>query len=380
MKLRYLLLAASVAACSADDETTPTCESQPGVACIWAGHGPPGFDGDGKELRASRLYNPIDLSFAPDGTPWVLDWNNHKIRRVVNGRFETVVGDFLGDGDPDMLDLTAEGAPGLTVRLNHPTDLQFRSDGTLVVAAWHNHKLREVNPRTGIVHVACGLGPGFAGDGKQVGDARFNQPKSIELADDGTLYILDQRNQRLRRIGADGAVSTIAGTGTQGFNGDDKPLIETQFNFETGGNPQPSGALALDGQGRLYVADSLNHRIRRIDLAAGTITTIAGTGEAGGTGDGGPATAAQLHNPRDLEFGPDGKLYVADTENHVVRAIDLTSGVIERVAGTGTAGRGDEGKPAREVALTRPFGIAFDADGALYVADSFNDRILRIPR
>jgi sugar lactone lactonase YvrE len=373
-----MALAFAVAGCS-DDETAP-CEEAPGTACTWAGTTALGLNGDGKDRRETILYWPVDIDFAPDGTPWVLDWNNHMVRRVrADQTFETVVGTFVGDGPPDQSDLMAPGAPGLDVALNHPTDLAFRPDGTVIFAAWHNHKIRQVDPATGLVQVVFGRGVGFAGDGGEAAaDVRLNQPKAILLDDAGALYVLDQRNFRVRRFGEDGFVTEV-GTGMAGFSGDGGPAVDAQVAFEAGGNPEPSGALARAADGTLFIADALNQRIRVVH-PDGVIETIAGTGTAGYSGDGGPAVAAQVNNVKDLELGPDGRLYLADTDNHVVRAIDLGTGVIETVAGSGAAGAEADGLPAREAQLNRPFGIAFDAAGALYIADTFNSRIVKIPR
>lgn len=337
------------------------CPEKSGTACIWAGTGELGFNGDGKTRLETRMYWPEDLAFAPDGTPWVLDWNNHKVRKVVDEKFVTVVGEFLGDGPPDQSDLVAPGAKGVDVRLNHPTDLLFEPDGTVLLAAWHNHKLRHIDA-DGRVLVVSGRGNGFSGDGQPASapTALFNQPKSIVRNAAGELFILDQRNFRIRKIAADGILSTVVGTGTAGFAGDDGPPLMAQLKFEAGGNPEPSGALALDSAGNLFISDALNFRIRKVDFAAGTITTVAGTGVAGFSGDGAAATAAQLNNVRDLQLGPDGRLYLADTDNHRVRAISLSTGIIETVVGTGTAGTKGDGLAARDVELNRPFGIAFD--------------------
>jgi sugar lactone lactonase YvrE len=365
-------------------EGASTCEPEPGHACVWAGTGELGLDGDpsAKPLREARLYWPVDVEFDPSGTAWVLDWNNHIIRRVdAQGHFETVVGFFVGDGPDDLSDLTPAGAPGLTVSLNHPTDIQFDSEGRLIFAAWHNHKIRRLDPATGMVHVISGLGPGFAGDGMMAPAARYNQPKAIALAPDGTLYVLDQRNFRVRAVAEEGngAVSTVVGTGMTGFSGDGGDPLMAQMAFEAGGNPEPSGALAVDGDGNLYIADSLNHRIRKVDFAANTIETIAGTGVAGFSGDGGPATMAMIDNVRDLEIDG-GRLVIADTENHRIRAIDLATGMISTIAGTGLTTANGEGRTALETNLNRPFGVAFDSAGTLYISDTFNSRILTVPR
>ena len=145
-------------------------------------------------------------------------------------------------------------------------------------------------------------------------------------------------------------------------------------------NPEPGGNIALGGDGRLYIADTFNNRIRRVDFVARTVETVAGNGEQGFSGDGGPATAARFNRPRDLELGPDGRLYIADTNNHRIRAVDLQTGTIETVAGDGQPGFSGDGGPAGSASLHRPFGIAFDAPGNLYVADTFNNRIRRVTR
>jgi sugar lactone lactonase YvrE len=380
-RVRWGALALTAALVACGDPQGAVCAEEPGRACVWAGTGDLGLNGDGLDRRETRLYWPVDLAFAPDGTPWLLDWNNHLIRTVQpDDTVVTVVGDFVGDGPPDLSDLEEPGAPGEEVRLNHPTDLLFLPDGRMLFAAWHNHKLRRVDPETGLVFVVSGRGPGFAGDGGPVGDALYNQPKAIAIDPDGAIFVLDQRNHRVRRIDPDGTIATVVGTGTPGDGGDGRDPADAELRFEAGGNPEPSGALAIDADGILYVSDGLNHRIRRVDLVAGTITTIAGTGEPGYSGDGGPATAARLNNARDLELGPDGRLWIADTENHVIRALDLETGVIETVVGTGAIGTAADGRAPLEVELRRPMGIAFDAAGDLYVADTFNSRIVKVAR
>jgi DNA-binding beta-propeller fold protein YncE len=317
---------------------------------------------------------------------WFIDWNNHLVRRVLaDDTVETYVGwidpIFPGDGVPGTAERSAEGVPGLDVQLNHPTDLAIAPDGKLLVMAWHNHKLRELDPATGRVRILAGAGGGYAGDGATIATALFKQPKSLQLDDAGDMYILDQQNFRIRKIErATGAMTLVAGNGMQGFAGDGGPALDAKLNFEAGSNPEPSGGLVLAG-GKLYIADTLSNRIRVIDLATGMIDTIAGTGDAGYAGDGGPAKDAQLAFPRDLEIGPDGHLYIADTDNSVIRAIDLATGVIRTVAGTGELGRDErDGLPALETKLARPFGIEFDPAGNLYICDTINSRILKVTR
>jgi sugar lactone lactonase YvrE len=378
----WLLAAMGLHGCGdgASGDSASTCDD-PSALCTWAGTGEPGFDGDGFALRESLLYWPIDVTFTEGGDAYILDWNNHAVRQVQeDGTLQTVIGTgWVGDGPEDMSDLQPPGAPGTSIDLNHPTQLLELDSGKLLLVSWHNHKLREYDPDTGLAVVVCGGGAGFAGDGEAARTAELNQPMSMVIADDGTQYLLDMRNQVIREIDVDGIIHTVAGTpGTLGYGGDGGPALQARFHFPTGSNPPPGGGLALDDQGRLYVSDTLNHAIRRIDFDADRIETIAGTGEAGYSGDAGPATEAQLNNPRDLQLGPDGQfLYVADELNHRVRAIDLNDGSIDTVAGTGDAGYDGEGLPPRESSLDRPAGLAFDADGYLYIADAYNHRIRR---
>jgi hypothetical protein len=233
---------------------------------------------------------------------------------------------------------------------------------------------------TNLAEIVCGRGPGFAGDGGTDATALMNQPKSIVLAPSGDLYILDTRNFRIRMIAAGtGIITTVAGVGTRGSSGDGGDPLAAQFSFQADGdNPEPGGAIALDGAGLLYIADTENHRIRRVDFGRGIIETVVGDGTAGFGGDGGPALLAELSHPRDVEIAADGRLFIADTENHRVRVVDLATGTIDTLAGNGTAGFGGDGGPARDAMLQRPFGIALDAGGDLYVADTLNSRVRRV--
>lgn len=366
-------------------DSSPTCD-EPGRACTYVGRpGVEGFNGDGLDRRDTEIYWSMDLSFAADGTVWFIDWNNHLIRRILkDDTVTTVVGwtdpVFPGDGLPGSSERSAEGARGTDVQLNHPTDLAQTSDGKVLVMAWHNHKLREVDPLTGRVRILAGAVAGYGGDGSSASTATFRQPKSLELDGGGNMFILDQQNFRIRRIDRQsGMISLVAGTGAQGSAGDGGSALMAQLNFEAGSNPEPSGGLVFKGE-KLYVADTLSSRIRAIDMVSGVIENVAGTGIPGYAGDGGAALTAQLSFPRDMEIGPEGDLYVADTDNHVIRAIDLETGLIRTVAGTGEAGLDDEGRTATETRLARPFGIEFDPQGNLYICDTINSRIVKVAR
>ncbi len=304
---------------------------------------------------------------------------------------KVVIGtDYEGDGAAAMEDrlpvCNPFGAPATAVAMNHMTDLEFGPDGILYVAAWHNNKIRAFDPATNIMTVVGGDGYGYSGDGGAACNALFNQPKALAIAPDNTIYTIDQRNVRIRKIEPTGArtITTIAGTGALGSLGDGGPAAAAHFGFETGTTPRPSGALVLADR-TMYVADSLNNRIRKIDLDSGMIDCIAGQLAPGFAGDGGPALDASFNFPMDIEMGPDGRLYVADRENHAIRAIDLTTGIVETVMGNGTRCDVLKGDcpvqvPATEVQLNEPYGIAFDSTGNLYVADTHNNRILKVTR
>jgi hypothetical protein len=239
-------LAAGAAGGCTEDAAEPDCDRS-GNACTYAGKpGQVGFNGDGHDRLDTELYWAMDLSFAADGTVWLIDWNNHLVRRVRRDQtVETMVGwidpVFPGDGLPGRAEQSLEGAYGTDVQLNHPTDLVQAADGKVLVMAWHNHKLREVDPQTKRVRILAGAGPGYAGDGMTMAAAAFKQPKGLEQDAAGDLYVLDQQNFRIRKITrSTGAMSLVAGNGQQGSEGDGGPALAARFNFEAGSNPESS--------------------------------------------------------------------------------------------------------------------------------------------
>jgi sugar lactone lactonase YvrE len=233
--------------------------------------------------------------------------------------------------------------------------------------------------RRGVINAFAGAGPipavgsnegGFGGDGGPAKRARFHVPTSVAFDLEGDLYVADRDNGAVRKIGRDGLISTVAGTGSRGYSGDGGPAVKARLD-------QPQG-FAFDKAGNLYVSDSANNRVRRIDRT-GVITTVAGNGRHGYSGDGGPATKARLSDPYGLALDAKGNLYVAEPDEGVVRRID-TRGVITTVAGTGQLGfSGDKG-PANRAKLNAPFGLVMDAAGNLYIADNGNGRIRRVDR
>ncbi|MEQ8563313.1 MAG: hypothetical protein RMA76_00300 [Deltaproteobacteria bacterium] len=380
MRARWVLCAVALTACGEDAD--PCVDAEPGTVCTWLGlPGEAGFNGDGLPRWETQVNEVQDLVFLADGTALYSDLNNHLVRRVTtDGRVETVVGwtDPVFPGDGPLGGIPAGGAAGTDWQLTHPTALLLRDDGTVLLAAWHNYKVLRIDP-TGRVEVVAGGDVGFEGDGGPATDARFARPNDLAYDAEGRLFVVDQQNERLRRIDPDGTITTVAGDGTFGSTGDGGPAADATLSWADSSSPNPSGNVEIV-DGSLYVADTEAHRIRRIDLATGIIEAFAGTGEGGFAGDGGPAIDSKLRGPRDMELGPDGDLYFADTDNGAVRAIDLSSGTIRTVVGTGELGRDEDGRDATASRLGRAFGIAFDAAGALYVMDSVGQRIVKVTR
>ncbi len=380
-----LLFSSLLLGCPGGDDTAvdpavERCdESMSGTICTWAGQAQAGYNEEGLDRRDSWLYFPIDVELSEFGPPTILDWNNHRIRIVEDDEtLTTVMGtDFVGDGPPDLSDRTAPGALGTLVNLNHPTDVIYLPDGTMLHTSWHTHKIRRQNMETGLVYVSAGAGSGFSGDGGDASLAIFNQPKGAVYDEETqTAYIVDMRNERIRAIDGDNIINTVAGTGNKGFAGDGGDALSADFNFPKSANPRPGGAIAMEGR-VLYIADTENNRVRTMDLETGIVQTVAGIGTAGFSGDGGAAIAAELNYPMDIEV-EGGVLYIADTDNNRIRAVDLETGVITTVVGSGEVGaEGDEG-PATDAQLYGPMGVEVDDEGAIYVADSYNHRIRRV--
>jgi DNA-binding beta-propeller fold protein YncE len=369
-----------------DEAIVPTpieCPHTSGTICTVAGTG---VAGDGADLRLPRetmLYDPTDIAFAPDGALVIVDWNNHRIRRLQSdGTLKIVAG--VGELTPAL------GTDQVTDRLNHPTDVTFDPQGRMVIAAWHNSRIKRLDPATGmLVDIAGTGGRSYGGDNGPALMAILNLPASVLYDPAGNLLVSDQANQRIRKINADNIITTIAGTGVKGYAGDGGPALEAKFSLPIGQQGHPAAHIALSAAGDLYLADTDNNRIRRID-PAGMVSTVAGTGEAGAANPEGPAVQAQLEHPVDVAVGPDGALFVADTENNCVRVI--RDGAISTVAGTCTrvcpndlnhpcrcpsvdgACIGDGGA-ARAAHLKRPTGIALDKDGNLFIADTLNHRV-----
>jgi hypothetical protein len=326
----------------------------PGTICRVMGTGNADFNGDGRPATETALHLPTAARIGPDGLVYVMDFNNYRLRCLFgNGLVDTIAGSGVHA-------YAETGAAALASPLENPIDFDFLPDGRPVFVSLHDPRVLAIAP-DGTLEVIAGNGEeGDTGDGGAALEASFVELGAITVAGDGSIYVSDQEANRVRRIAPDGTIATVAGIGEKGASGDGGPATEAALFHPQG--------LALDGEGNLYVADTFNHRIRRIGLD-GTITTIAGTGSPGLSGDGGPAAEAELNWPGGIDVAPDGSLYVADTFNHRVRRIDL-DGTIATVAGT-TAGHSGDGGPATAAALRGPWLVDATAD-ALHIADMQN--------
>jgi sugar lactone lactonase YvrE len=219
-----------------------------------------------------------------------------------------------------------------------------------------------------ITTIAGTGGYGGSGDGGPATSAQLWDPRGVAVDSDGNIYIADPGNYRIRKVDSSGNITTFAGNGTPGYSGDGESATSAQLN-------NPNG-IAVDSLGNIYIADQYNYRIRKVD-SDGKITTIAGNGTPGYSGDGGPATSAQLYNPSGVAVDSDGNIYIADNNNYRVRKVD-SSGKITTFAGTGTAGYSGDGGPATLAQLNWPYGVAVDSVGNIYIADRSNNRIRKV--
>ena len=322
-----------------------------GTVTTVAGEGVFGFM-DGVGLSA-RFNGPYDVAVAADDTVYVADSSNDRIRAISP---DGVVTTLAGSGTPGFADGT-----GTSAQFYRPTGVAVAPDGTIYVADRFNHRIRRVTP-AGVVTTFAGSGtPGFA-DGTGT-TAKFLNPYGVAVGTDGTVYVADTGNNRVRRITPSGAVTTLAGSGTWGFS--DGTGAAAQF-----ASPHD---VAVAADGTVSVADTANNRIRRI-TPAGVVTTLAGNGMVGSAD--GTGTTARLNEPYGVAVGPDGTVYVADTYNQRIRRI-TPDGVTTTLAGSGAYAVSDDGV-GRSAGFFFPSGVAVAPDGSLRIGDTANQRIRRI--
>ncbi|OWK46921.1 hypothetical protein FRUB_00620 [Fimbriiglobus ruber] len=262
-----------------------------------------------------------------------------------------------------------DGIAATTAALNNPDDVAVDASGDIFIADTANNRIREVNAATGLITTVAGTGvAGYSGDGGQATNATFSYPTGIAVDSSGNLYIADTGNSRIREItAANGVINTIAGTSTAGYTGDNGPAKGAQLN-------QPTGVAVANGN--VYISDTGNNVVRFV--TGGTITTIAGVGTAGYTGDTKLATVAQLNAPEGVALDASGNLFIADTGNNVIREVAAKSGLISTVAGNGTAGYKGDTKAATLAELNAPAAVTVDVSGDLLIADTANSAVREV--
>ncbi|MGD0498864.1 MAG: hypothetical protein ABSC23_10565 [Bryobacteraceae bacterium] len=327
-----------------------------GTAATAAGDGVFSYAGDGGPALQALMNRPQGVAVDASGNTYFSDSGNNVVRKIDrNG----VISNFAGIGSAGY---GGDGGKASSAQLNAPEGLVVDKLGNLLIADSLNHRVRKVASDGTIATLAGSGTPGYAGDGGSAASAQVNLPYGVAADANGNLYIAEFGNNVIRKVSSSGTIATVAGNGVSGYSGDGGPAVKAQLS-----GPQ---AVAVDAAGNLYIGDTNNNRVRLV--TGGAISTFAGNGAGGSAGDLGPATAAQLANPVGLAVDAAGSVYVSDGSARIRR---IAGGVITTVAGNGSRGFSGDGGPAPQAALSGPQGLAFDAQGDLYVADSGNNAI-----
>jgi uncharacterized protein (TIGR03437 family) len=387
-----------------------------GILTLVAGNGTPGFSGDNGPATSAQLYDPTGIALDGAGNLYIADTWNNRIRKVSNGVITTVAGSGI-EG------FSGDNGPATSAQLYLPYGIAVDAAGNLYIADTGDNRVRKVS--NGVITTVAGSGPtglhngGYGGDNGPATSAQLYDPQGVAVDTAGNLYIADSYNGRIRKVSngvittvagggvcsyscpigdnipatsallsepsgvavdsagnlyiadgyrirkvSNGVITTVAGNGTQGYSGDNGPATSAQLYVAQG--------VAADLAGNLYIADTLNDRIRKV--SNGVITTVAGNGTCCSSGDDGPATSAELSNPQGVALDSAGNLYIADGQ----RVRKVSNGVIITVAGNGTGGYSGDNGAATSAQLNGPYGVAVDAAGNLYIADTTNSRISKV--
>ena len=319
--------------------------------------------GDGSAATSAILSSPNGLTVDRGGDVLIADTNNHRIRRVTasTGIITTLVGSGVAG-------FSGDGGPALSASVSSPYGLTVDSDGNVLIADTANHRIRRVTASTGIITTLAGNGvSGFSGDGGFATSAMLASPQGVAVDMGGNIFIAG--NSRIRRVNAaTGVITTLAGNGVYGFSGDGGPATSARLGWLYG--------MAVDPGGNIVFADHGFHRIRHVAVATGVITSLAGNGVYGFSGDGGLATSASLYYPRDVAVDIGGNVLIADTYNRRIRRVAVATGVITTLGGRDAYGGFDgDGGPAMNASFSSPSGIAVDSAGRIFVADDVDNRI-----
>jgi uncharacterized protein (TIGR03437 family) len=324
-----------------------------------AGNRPNGYGGDGGPASASVLNMSTGVAVDSAGNLYIADSANARVREIpsatsVNPTIKTVAGNgvFSSSGD---------GGPANEALMNFPQGVAAGVDGSVYFADSDNNVVRKVAPNGTISTIAGNGSAGFGGDGGLGTAAQLNAPEGVAVDSAGNVYIADSANNRVRKVTSAGAISTFAGSGTAGSSGDGGPAASAELNAPFG--------LTLDSTGNLYITEFSGDRVRKVSVSGGTISTVAGDGIGGYTGDGSLAVNAELSGPKAVAVNASGDIYIADAVNNVVRLVAAATGKISTAVGTGASGFSGDLGLATAAQLTNPTGVALDSAGNLYITD-----------
>ena len=327
-----------------------------------AGNGTAGYSGDDGLATAANLSVPEAVAVDSAGNIYIADTFNCVIRRVAasTGYISTVAGNGTRG-------YSGDGGPATIAELYMPTGVAVDVAGNIYFA--DNQRIRKVTASTGIITTVAGSGvQGYSGDGGPATSAELNWPWAVAVDAVGNIYFTDTDNQRIRKVAVStGIITTVAGTGTPGYSGDGEPATSAELNSPFG--------IAVDAAGNIYFADYFNNRVRKVTVSTGDISTVAGNGTQGFSGDGATATSAEIYYPTSVALDTVGNIYIADDVNDRIRKVTASTGIIQTVAGTGSTGYSGDGGPATGGELFWPYGVAVDTSGNIYIADKDNNRI-----
>jgi hypothetical protein len=327
-----------------------------------------GTGGEGSKATEAKLVEPFGIAFDRAGNMYLVELGGNAVRKVsARGVLTTCAGTGeRADG--------GDGGPATRARLNGPHGLVFGPKDLLYIADTWNNRVRKLDLRSGVITQFAGTGvKGYGGDGGPATAAQFGGVYSVALDRRArNLYLADLDNRRVRAVDlATGVVTTVAGNGARGVPADGADARTSPL-----WDPR---AVAVDSHGDLYILERSGHALRLVDTR-GKIRTVVGTGKAGFSGDGGPARQVMLNGPKHLCVDADDNVILADTDNHVILKYLPREGKVIRIAGTGRQGTAGLGGPPEQAELNQPHGVYVDRSGVLYIADSFNHRVLRIER